>query len=189
MIANKLLGFSLAALLAFNVNATVVTYETTNLGAGVWQYDYSVKNDTLSSPIEEITIYFSLGLYSNLLSVFAPQDWDSLVAQPDQSLPADGFLDSLALATGILSGHTIAPFAVQFTWLGSGVPASQPFEVIDPISFSVSDVGNTTAYSQPPSVPEPGTMSLYILGIAVLLQLSLHRRLSKNSLSLWRTIE
>ncbi|MBN8518012.1 MAG: hypothetical protein J5X22_00320 [Candidatus Accumulibacter sp.] len=131
MLAKKLLGFSLAAILAWDVHATVITYETTNLGAGVWQYDYSVTNNTLLSPIEEITIYFPLGLYFDLLSVFEPLNWDNLVAQPDPSLPADGFLDSLTLSAAILPGQTLAPFSVQFTWLGSGAPGSQSFEVVD----------------------------------------------------------
>ncbi len=188
MTAKKLLGFSLAAILAWDVNATVVTYEATNLGAGAWQYDYSVKNNTLLSPIEEITIYFPLGLYSDLLSVGQPLNWDSIVVQPDFSLPADGFLDSLTLSAAILPAQTLAPFSVQFTWLGSGKPGSQSFEVVDPVSFTVLDSGTTATPLSPPSVPEPGTMPLAILGVVALLQLSRHLGLSNFSLAAMRKL-
>lgn len=188
MIAKKLLGCSLAAVLAWDVNATVVTYETTSLGAGAWQYDYSVTNNTLLSPIEEITIYFPLGLYSDLLSGSQPLNWDNIVVQPDPSLPADGFLDSLTLSAAILPGQTLAPFSIEFTWLGSGAPGSQFFEVVHPASFTVLDSGTTTAFLPPPSVPEPGTIPLAILGVAVLLHLSRHRGLSNPSLAAMRKL-
>lgn len=178
MIAKKLLGCSLAAVLAWDVNATVVTYETTSLGAGAWQYDYSVTNNTLLSPIEEVTIYFSLDLYSDLLSVGQPLNWGNVVVQPDPSVPADGFLDSLTLSAAILPGQTLAPFSVQFTWLGSGAPGSQFFEVVDPVTFTAMDSGTTTVFLPSLSVSEPGTIPLAVLGFAVLLQLSRNRGLS-----------
>ncbi len=145
-----------------------VSFTATDLGAGLWRYNYSVKNDTLFSPIEEFTISFPLGSYSDLLALGAPVGWDNVVVQPDPALPADGFFDSLSLTAGIAPGIALDGFSVQFSWLGTGAPGPQPYEIVDPVTFVVLDSGLTSAQTVSPGIPEPATLSLALLAIGAL---------------------
>lgn len=45
---------------------TEIRYQTSELGAGHWQYSYDVTNISLTAPIKEFTIWFEFGLYENL---------------------------------------------------------------------------------------------------------------------------
>jgi hypothetical protein len=162
----RIVSLGVALMFAWTVQATVISYDVLNIGASTWQYNYTVTNDTLSSSIEEITIYSPLGLYSNLLSVGQPIDWNSIVAEPDPNLPADGFFDSATVAAGIPPGSTLGQFSVQFSWLGAGSPSAQSFDIVDPTTFSTLDSGITQSSATP--VPEPGSLSLAIMGIAAM---------------------
>ena len=123
--------------------ATVITYDASPIGGSTWQYDYSVTNNSLSTPIDEFTIFFSLAKYSNLTVQNSPGSWDSLVAQPDPLLPASGFFDSLAIAGGLAPGKTQSGFSTQFTYKGTGTPGSQLFNIVDSITIAIQDFGDT----------------------------------------------
>ena len=62
----------LAASAAMSARATTVTYDLNFVSGTTWQYDFSVSNNTLSGDIEELTIYFDLSAFTNLLAVAAP---------------------------------------------------------------------------------------------------------------------
>jgi len=143
------------------LHATTLGYTTTNLGENRWEYIYSVSNDTLSSPIEEFTIYFDYGLYDNLSVDTLKLGWDPVVVNPDLILgvPEPGFYDALALVSGIAPGVTESGFQVSFDWLAVGIPGIQFFEVVNPSSFTALDSGNTVP------VPEPGTLILLGSGL------------------------
>lgn len=160
-----------AVLLAWNVQASVISYALSQVGAGTWQYDYTVTNNSLPSPIEEVTIYFPGSLYSNLLSIDQPVNWNSFVAEPDPNLPADGLFDSATGSAAISPGSTLGTFSVQFSWLGNGDPGSQLFDIVDPVNFSTLDSGSTVPRLLPPTpgLPEPGSQSLAILGMVAML--------------------
>ena len=53
-------------------------------------------------------------------------------------------------------GQSVEGFTVSFDWLGTGLPGSQPFEIINPLDSQTIDSGNT--------VPEPATLLLFALG-------------------------
>ncbi len=146
--------------------ATTIDYSVNDLGAGVWEYNYTVSNDTLASNIDEFTIYFTYGMYDNLNVTTPVADWDELTVNPQLILgiPEDGFYDALALVSGIAPGDTASGFSVSFDWLGSDIPGSQSFEIVDPSNFNVIDSGSTTANANP--IPEPGTLMLLCSGLA-----------------------
>lgn len=157
-------------------SAAVITYDATHVSASQWIYNYSVKADTAEPPINEFTIYFDHALFADLSLLSSPQDWDTLIVQPDISLLSNGFLDALALADGLQQGNTVNGFSVAFTYLGSGIPGSQRFDIVDPITFSTITSGQTSlsGVRPPTGVNEPS--SLLLLAPSLLGLLSLKRR-------------
>jgi hypothetical protein len=144
--------------------ATIVNYATTSLGGDVWRYDYVIKNDTLSNPIAEFTVYFPESLYENLVVLSSSADWDSIVVQPDPGLPASGFFDALSISSGLAPNASDGVFTVKFTYLGTSIPGVQLFDVYDD-SFNLLDNGFTLLASP---VPEPDTFVMMMLGLALL---------------------
>ena len=140
-----------------------IIYETSEFGAGRWQYTYDVKNISLTETIEEFTIWFEFGLYENL-AIQTPDppasNWSEIVLQPEPVLQDDGAYDTRALGPGIGIGQTITGFAVSFDWLGTGQPGAQFYEIIDPDTYETIDSGYT--------VPEPATLLLLGLGGMIL---------------------
>lgn len=177
-----ILAVGLMGMMPKQINATIITYDLANLGGARWEYTYSVTNDSLISPIEEFTIYFDLGSYENLIVGSAPAAWDPLVIQPDlePGFEADGYYDAFVFdAAGIAPGATLGGFSVSFNWLDSGIPGSQFFEVVDPISFDVLDSGNTLASSATP-VPEPASLLLFGSGLICFAAMRKRWRLKKR---------
>ena len=141
--------------------ATSVFYETTNLGANRWEYNYSVTNDTLGSAIDEFTLFFDYGLYENLTVTTPVAGWDELTFDPALIFgsPEPGIYDALALGVGIAQGETISGFSVSFDWLGAGIPGSQYFEVVDATTWELLDSGVASV------VPIPSAMILMASGL------------------------
>ena len=117
-----------------------IVYSTTELssnasnGTSTWQYNYMITNTTPGGAlpaINEFTIFFGLGTYSNLSVASSPGNWSSLVAQPDPLLAADGFFDAEANDAGLAAGATQIDFSVDFTFSGQGVPGAQIFNIVD----------------------------------------------------------
>ncbi|MDO8032950.1 hypothetical protein O3297_05960 [Janthinobacterium sp. SUN128] len=158
-IKQALLALLLCAMSA--AHATSIGYTATSLGGTQWRYDYTVSNTTLSMPIEEFTLFFSVGQYANLHSVSTAPGWDMLLVQPDPAIPASGYLDALALAGGIAPGATATGFSVTFDYLGAGSPGAQPFSILDPVSFIELEAGTT----QPAAIALPSTPWLLLAGV------------------------
>jgi len=167
-----LLGLVFALAGPTQAGATSVSYDVQNLGGATWEYTYTVANDTLGADIEELTVWFDLGLYDNLTPTVTPSDWDPLAINPDPGIPDDGYYDVLALAAGIAPGDSLGGFGVSFDYLGTGTPGSQLFEVVDPNTFALLDDGTTvpaTPGPNPnpnPAIPEPATGLLVAMGLA-----------------------
>ncbi len=124
------------------------TYSLVNLGSGEYQYDYSIYNNgSLGAgvAVQLFDIDFDPVLYSNL-SIVTPNplasQWTEQIFGAVGSSPA--FFDvSTPTNGGIAVGDTVSGFAVDFDWLGTGQPASQPFQVYDPNSFAELQSGNS----------------------------------------------
>ena len=142
--------------------AANVTYTVESLGGSRFEYHYIVDN-ALSFDIEELTIFFDFGQYTNLAVTSPLAGWDEIVADPTLVLgsPDPGFYDALALGAGIAPGHQLAGFSVSFDWLGVGLPGAQSFTVVDPVTFDALASGTTN------SVPEPATALLLTIGAAI----------------------
>ena len=83
------------------------------------------------------------------------------------------------LVTGIAPGVTEGGFRVSFNWLGTGTPGTQAFDIIDPLYFDILESG-TTALGQTTAVPEPATISLFLIGVLGLL--GFRRKIAINSI-------
>jgi hypothetical protein len=158
-----------------------VSYTATDLNGSTWQYDYTITNSLVPTNVGEFTIFFTLGQYSNLNVENSPGTWSSIVAQPDPNLPADGFFDSQALNNGLAPGGTQANFSVDFTWLGTGTPGPQTFDIVDTNDYSTLYEGSTTLASSPAQAPEidprsSGGAVLLLLGGLAVLHARRHRR-------------
>lgn len=150
-------------------NASVITYVATNTGGSEWRYDYTVSAEPAEAAIEEFTIFFDLSVFAaaNLRSLVSSADWDGLIGVVDPPLPADGFVDFLALSGGVAAGATQGGFSVLFDWFGPGAPGSQAFDIIDASTFTVLRSGFTTPAVRP-NVPEPATLLLLALSLGAL---------------------
>ena len=141
---------------------TEISYVTTNLGSGRWEYNYTVINkpESLIEHIEEFTIWFDFGLYDNLL-VTTPEplasDWSEIVWDPEPVLEDDGAYDAVALTVGIGQDESVYGFSVSFDWLGVGEPGRQLYHIVDPENYpDPIEVGWT--------IPEPATAVMLGLG-------------------------
>ena len=155
------------ALVALGASAAAspveINFVATQVGAERWQYTYTVENISLAPAIDEFTIWFDYGVYSNLALPAVqsgPGGWNEVIVQPDPLLQDDGFYDALATGGGLLPGGSETGFTVLFDWHGLGEPASQRFDIVDPVTFATVYSGVT--------VPEPG--SVLLLGLLAMLR-------------------
>lgn len=141
---------------------SAILYEAEDIGADRWQYTYTL-NNTLSTPIEEFTIWFDADLYTELV-VMTPEplslQWDEQLFQPVPGLD-DGGYDALALFDPLAPGESLPGFSVAFRYLGGTTPGTQPFDILDPDTLAVLHSGTT-------AVPEPLTALLLASALPIL---------------------
>ena len=152
-----LIAVLLAVFPITSANALNISYDASDLGAGLWQFDYYVSGFDFDTDYG-LQIFYEYGLYENITPVSASSDWDAIAWDPDLvfGFPDDGIYDALALVD---NASLSEPFSVQFNWLGTENPNGQYFEVYDP-TFAYVDSGQTAP------VPEPATFLLLSAGLA-----------------------
>lgn len=150
--------------LALPAQATTIFYSVSLVSGNTYEYSYLAQNDSLSFPVDEITIFFDAAQFENLQPATVPSGWDPLVVQPDLLLADDGFFDAIALgpSDAIQPGLGLGGFSIRFDWLGSGAPGTQPFEIRDAITFDLVDTGFTVP------IPEPTSALLIGFGLCLL---------------------
>ena len=127
-----------------------------------WFADFVVTGDGAPSVINDFTIYFPDTSFASLVLNSSPANWDSLIIQPDTTLHSPGFLDSLALGSGIATGTSLGGFEVAFSYLGEGTPPALNFDIND-ANFQPLFSGLTVA-----AVPEPEVAWLMLLGLGAI---------------------
>jgi hypothetical protein len=127
-------------LLANPAKAIIIDYDLTSLGGNSYQYDYTVTNDDplgAGVAIDWFAILFDPASYEeNSLAIVTPDplasEWDELILGSGVDVPAA--YDVFAPAGGIAVGASVSGFAVQFDWLGAGLPGVQDVEVYTRLS-------------------------------------------------------
>jgi hypothetical protein len=141
-----------------------VQYVETALGGGLFQYDYTVRND--SDPVADAGVdvydlawFFTAG---SLVSAVLPDGWDAISGL--------GFLDTFSLAPGtsplgtdIGPGQLLAGFSFVFDAqvgaLTFQAVMTNPADPANPLLYDGATVDVATA-----GVPEPGTLGLMLAG-------------------------
>ena len=160
-----LLGAATLGAPSYSAAASIsVTFQ--HLAGSQWMGDFVVTGDGSPSVINDFTIYFPDASFAALSLGASPAGWDSLIVQPDTALHSPGFLDSLALGTGIGVGASVGGFEVKFNFLGAGSPLPLRFDIND-ANFHAVYSGLTTVTAVA-AVPEPETAWLLLLGLGAL---------------------
>jgi hypothetical protein len=167
--------------------SATIDYTSTSLGGNAWRYDYTITNDGLA-PINEFSVYFDETAFASLTLLSTAPSWDSLVLQPDLALPSRGLFDGLALSAGLAAGDVLSGFSVSFTYLLASAPGSQPFEIINPVTFGVVESGQTRLFvpgnggggGVTSPIPEPATWLLLLPGFIALMAMSAQRRSQRS---------
>ena len=154
-----------AAALAGPLHAAAAGVNATyhSLSGSQWAVDFTVTGDGTPTVINDFTIYFPDTSFAALSLAASPTNWDTLLVQPDTALHSAGFLDSLALATGLGNGVSLSGFEVKFDFLGAGNPPALRFDVNDANFHAVySGLTSVTA------VPEPAMAWLILAGVGAI---------------------
>lgn len=149
-----------------------IHYDLVHVSGNIYKYIYTITNNApggYGAPVRLFDILFDTSLYAeNTLQIVTPSglhsQWSEVVLA---SLPGSPALyDSLALQGGIPAGTSVSGFSVQFTYLGTGTPGVQPFQIFDPGTFQLLQTGQTAGDSTV-GAPASSTLSLIAMGIGL----------------------
>ncbi len=169
---------------AGSVSAATIGYEVTHLSGNLWEYQYSVSDlsgITFLANETTIDINFDQSLYGTLSNGVTNSDFDLVLLQPPSQPPgAPGQYSAQAL---IDNPSLTGDFSVEFQYLGTGTPGSQPFTIdnYDPTTgFLMGTVARGTT-SLPDTVPEPSVLLMCCAGFVAIALLRWRRlRLSRG---------
>lgn len=178
-IFNLLTPIAYAELLPPN---TIIEYNLISLGGDRYRYDYTIINapSNNTTAIQLFDITFSSALYdenSLVITTANPlaSQWEEVFLS---SVTGDDPIYDAFSVAGILDGQRVGEFSVEFTWLGTGTPSSQPFDVYDPDLLILLETGTTQlkqAMVNPPTsvaasaVPTLSHISILVLMLVLLL--------------------
>jgi hypothetical protein len=155
--------------------AAIIQYEVTPLSPGQSRYTYHVSGFPFMAN-QELDILFAPELFGALLNGVAGPDFDVMLFQPDDPPGRPGHYSALAL---IDNASTLTSFSVEFTFIGSGQPGSQPFVInqYDHAGWFISTIGSgVTSPMESSTIPEPDFFAVSGLMLAVCGWLAVRRR-------------
>ena len=164
----RLLSFALyAGIVAGSLSAATVGYTVQPLGGNLYRYLYNVTGAPLQLN-QALDIVFEVLQYSSLTNgVASPGTGLSLLFfSPNPGLPSPG---SYSLLATVNNPSMIGTFSIDFTFLGVGTPGSQAFR-IDQYDSQGNNILNNVTSGQTSvlnAVPEPGTMMMGLVGVAL----------------------
>lgn len=155
-----------------SANAALITTEFSELVGNQGSVDINL---TLASGenFNGFSLFFSEDLFANLNIVFSPDNWDSIVLQPDALLGA-GLFDSFNPA-GLITGVA----RVSFTYLSDLPFASLAYDFYN-ADFAVVESGSSTNVTTTVSVPESSSIMLLMFGVIALF---LRNRMCKTTIT------
>lgn len=148
-----LLGTSLKAL---GSAGTRVLYTETDLGGGTWQYDYTFHNTSdATESLYSVYFYFAQSTTFNWVNI--PSGWDSTLNgfTPIDTTLADTY--STGLAYDIGAGNSLGFFSFTV-----GYKAGD-------ISYDAYLSGDNVVSGMTAVVPEPVSLTLFVIGAGVLI--------------------
>ena len=149
----------------------IVDYHVTSVG-GDFQYSYSFSGLTLPNSWE-LDIYFDAALYGAIFNGVAPAGWNLMLFQPNVPVGSRGEYSLLATTD---NPPTVGTFSVQFTYLGSGVPPSQLWEIYNDTNPNQVQFVTSGQTVNPGAIPEPSSLWLCGPGIMMCVVLAIRAR-------------
>ena len=157
-----------AFLFSTAAHSQTIEYATKQIGGTFWQYDYTISNASQNPFFDEVSIYFDFRSTASVSIAASPTGWSPILIQPDNAIPADGYLDVISPFGLLAPGTSQGGFSVACEYLKTDIPGSQRFEVYRMSDFTLQATGETVQAAPVSSVPEPSTYSLQLVGLALI---------------------
>lgn len=158
---------------AFATSSADILYLETDLGNGMWQYDYTFGNTSTAGEYL-YSVFLDLDHTAGVTGSPLPADWAGIVWEGSNNTPTlDTF--SLSPASDIAAGSSLGGFSFTVDYQAGNIPYTAYFTNHEN-SFGMES--GTTSGTQVPVAPEPISSILFLSGGAVM---AARRRLIKKT--------
>lgn len=154
-----------AVCLAVSAPAATIQFTTTALpSANQYRYNYTISGINFNAN-QAVDLMFPASLYASLTNPVVGAGFTPLVLQPNNP---PGVAGDFTILANTNNPSLAGPFSIDFTYLGTGMPGSQPY-VIDTFDANGNLISaSATAFTVVPGnagVPEPTAFALCFLGL------------------------
>ncbi len=164
--------FLLSSAGAFAVSSADILYLETDLGGGLWQYDYNFGNTSTAGEYL-YSVFFDFAQMAEVTGAPLPTDWAGIVWEgTNLTQTIDTF--SMNPASDIAASSSLGGFSFVVDYQAGNIPYTAYFTD----HVRQFDMVSGTTEAQVPVVPEPISSILFLSGGAVL---AARRRLMKKT--------